>query len=291
MSPAVRYQKRTLLSPSSGDEASSKPFARSPAQAHAPSKLTGTRVSADRGSLERKAGPARHSDGDAFFPFRRWGSSIRLLVAKESNTSESDVNPSQTSIGAAKAGRQTPPPPARPPGRIRRSVSRALSRPPLWQGMAACGQTAWHLPTEKLPFKTWERIAGTAPQSASLVSRQNLPSGRLRFSAYFRHRTGFTWRWSCSPEDGTLLDDSPSLFGASFAVHGRPAYQQLGAQRLSPGQARSAALTVASRTTRVAPSRASTDMPFITAMTRHESCIGSAVEGRRPRVTSCAILS
>ena len=83
-----------------------------PVQEHAPSKLTGMRVSADRGSLERKAGPARHSDGDAFFHFAGVAHLFGSCVAKESNTSESDVNPSQTSIGAAKAGRQTPPPPA-----------------------------------------------------------------------------------------------------------------------------------------------------------------------------------
>ena len=81
----------TFAALSEADASLAKPWRRSeletaraqPVQEHAPSKLTGTRVSADRGSLERKAGPARHSDG-----------------------------PSQTSIGAAKAGRQTPPPPA-----------------------------------------------------------------------------------------------------------------------------------------------------------------------------------
>ena len=83
-----------------------------PVQEHAPSKLTGTRVSADCSSLQRKAGPARHSDGDAFFHFAGVAHLLGSCVAKESNTSESDVNPSQTSIGAAKAGRQTPPPPA-----------------------------------------------------------------------------------------------------------------------------------------------------------------------------------
>ena len=82
-----------------------------PVQEHAPSKLTGTRVSADCGSLQRKAGPARHSDGDAFFHFAGVAHLFGSCAAKESITSESDVNPSQTSIGAAKAGRQTPPSP------------------------------------------------------------------------------------------------------------------------------------------------------------------------------------